>query len=473
MKRRSTERRSLWARASSAALLLGLSLPARAHELARSEGGTVLDVSGFYKSLVTGVVLPPEAVRAASAHAKLLDEAAAATPPGLRAPATAPPVPRGGVVNAHLFRLASRLRLGNHLDFDVAWQLETALASDALLANGASVGTTVGGVAAVARRRLVEGAGPLAAGPTWRLEHNLDRLAVRVALPFGDLTVGRQVLSWGAGRFWNPTDVLSPFPPTAVDREVRRGFDAARLAIALGELTQLDLLYLPQRRFEDMGGVGRIQTNVGGWDGALSFGKYVRDLVLGADLVGDLGPVGVHAEGAYTLGLPAPGVARERFFRGVLGADVRPHEKWVLMAEYGFNGYGSTRPSQYAAVLSSPRVVRGELFGAGRHQAALAASFLASDIFSAQLAMLANVTDPSALLIPSVEYSFTQTVLVRAGAYVPMGRPPNPRVYDGLTATDVLEGSSRYLSAVATRGLRSEYGSASLGAFLQVGLYVP
>ena len=156
-----------------------------------------------------------------------------------------------------------------------------------------------------------------------------------------------------------------------------------------------------------------------------------------------------------------------------IGAEVKPHEKLVLMAEYAFNGSGAERPNGYAQVLSSARVLRGEVFGAGRHQAALAASFLASDLLTAQLSVLGNLTDPSALLIPSFEYSFTQSVLVRAGAYVPLGRPPDPRVYDGLTATDVLTQSEAYRTASATRGLRSDYGSSSFGAFLQLGVYVP
>ena len=199
-----------------------------------------------------------------------------------------------------------------------------------------------------------------------------------------------------------------------------------------------------------MGGVARLQSNLRGWDGSLSVGKYVQDLLLGADLTGDVGPAGLHAEGAYTIALEgdrsrppfAAGPALpDRFFRGVVGAEVRPHEKVLLMAEYAFNGYGTTTPSRYAAVLSSPRVARGEVFGAGRHQAALAGSFLANDLLTAQLSLLANLTDPSALLIPSVEYSFTQTVLIRAGAYLPIGRGPDPRAYDGLTAADVASGS--------------------------------
>ncbi len=450
-----------------ALLALGLSMSAQAREVARDDHGGVLELSGFYKTLLTGVLLQPESVAAARQQASLLSAAGVSTPA----------VPDGGFLSAHLFRVAGRFRFEDKIELDAAWQASLSLASDAAFSGGSSLSGTIGGTGAGTQRRVVDLGGSLALGSTWRLDHQVDRLALKVTLPFGDLTIGRQVLSWGTGRFWNPTDVLSPFPPTVVDREVRRGFDAVRLAVALGDVTQLDLLYLPQLRGVDMGGVARFQTNVKGFDGSVSFGKYVRDLVIGADLVGDLGPVGVHAEGAYTLELldleGGPVRIGEHFFRGVIGAEVKPHEKLVLMAEYAFNGSGAERPNGYAQVLSSARVLRGEVFGAGRHQAALAASFLASDLLTAQLSVLGNLTDPSALLIPSFEYSFTQSVLVRAGAYVPLGRPPDPRVYDGLTATDVLTQSEAYRTASATRGLRSDYGSSSFGAFLQLGVYVP
>jgi hypothetical protein len=234
-----------------------------------------------------------------------------------------------------------------------------------------------------------------------------------------------------------------------------------RLAVPLSDTAQLDLLYLPQQDAADQGGVVRVQVNVLGWDGSVSAGKYVDDLVFGFDLVGDVGPVGVHAEGAYTLQLTGlkgggPVGIGEHFFRGVVGAEWKPHEKVVLMAEYSFNGYGSVDPRRYASILSSARVLRGEVFGAGQHQAAIAAVFTINDLLSANVSVLGNLTDPSALLIPSLEYSVTQTVLLRAGAYLPLGASPDRTAF----ATD-------------SRGLRSEYGASSLGAFAQVGVYLP
>ncbi len=421
------------------ATMLLIAVAAHAREVARDEKA-VLEASGFYKNFLSGFLLQPGLVKSSRSL-------------GLE-------LPDAGAVDAHLTRFAATFRFADTFELNAAWQLSLLLASDSNFTNGSSLTGTVGGTGAGPQRRLIPLEGTLTQGATTRVDHNLDRLAIKLALPFGDLTIGRQVLSWGTGRFFNPTDVLSPFPPTAVDREVRRGFDAVRMAIALGETTQLDVLYLPQQKAEDNGGVVRFQTNLLDWDGSVSLGKYVKDMVAGFDLVGDIGVVAVHAEGAYTLELQGFGTdsisVGEHFFRGVLGADFKLHERVILATEYSFNGFGSQDPSRYASILSSSRALRGEVFGAGMHVAAIAASYRASDLLSAQLAVLCNVTDPSALAFASVEYSFTQSVLVRAGASVPIGRGPDP--------TSVLTSS---------RGLRTEYGSGSYSAFVQVGLYIP
>ncbi|MFO0599748.1 MAG: hypothetical protein U0228_30855 [Myxococcaceae bacterium] len=439
-------------------------LAAHGREVETDDKGSKLEVSGFYKSLLSGVLLQPETVTGARALAKLTGSSTS--------------IPDGGFVSAHLFRINTKLLIREDLELLCSWQLALSLASDPALLAGNTLSSTVGGTNTSGRRRIVELGGTLGQGPTWRLDHSIDRLALKFALPFADVTVGRQVLSWGTGRVWNPTDLLSPFPPTVVDREVRRGFDAVRVAVPLGETGQLDLLYLLQQDPADMGGVARAQLNVLGWDGSISVGKYVDDLVFGADVVGDVGPIGVHAEGAYTVQLTGlkgggPVGLGEHFFRGVISGEWKPLEHVVLMAEYSFNGYGTNDPSKLAGVLSSARVVRGEIFGGGMHQLALAGVFTVNELLTAQVSVLGNLADPSALVIPSVEYSLTPNVLLRAGAYVPLGRAPDATVFTSLGPLDVAMQSDAFRSAIASRGLKSEFGSSSFGGFAQVGVYLP
>jgi hypothetical protein len=61
--------------------------------------------------------------------------------------------------------------------------------------------------------------------------------------------------------------------------------------------------------------------------------------------------------------------------------------------------------------------------------------------------------DPSALVIPSLEYWAEQKVLLRAGGYLPITRRPTAAVPQGVA-------------------LRSEYGAAPFGVFAQIAIYL-
>jgi hypothetical protein len=332
-----------------------------------------------------------------------------------------------------------------------AWQLEGVVASDPRFAMTAGPVPLSGGSGQGAKRRLVDFDGELAAGGGMRLRHNVDQLAAAWHAPWGDLTVGRQVLSWGSGRFWNPTDLLSPFAPTDIDKEVRHGVDALRATVPLSPTAQVDGLWLPQQAGRDNGGVLRAQVNVAGFDVVPSAAKYVRDTVAGLDLTGDAGPAGVHAEAAWTRALDVDARGRrDNFVRAVAGAEGRPLDALVILGEYYFNGWGAKRPAEYLAVRESSRVERGEVFGAGRHYLGLSAAWLASELVTLQAAVTVNLQDPSAMAVPMVEVWAAQEVLVRAGGYVPLGAAP--QMGYGLE-------------------VRSEYGASPAGAFVQLGIY--
>ena len=139
--------------------------------------------------------------------------------------------------------------------------------------------------------------------------------------------------------------------------------------------------------------------------------------------------------------------------RAVVGADARPRDDVVVTAEYYFNGWGVTDPAGYLAVLSSDRVQRGEVFGAGRHYLGGSAVWRTSELLSLGGTALVNLADPSALVIPSLEYWAEQKVLLRAGGYLPIGRRPTAAVPQDLA-------------------LRSEYGAAPFGVFAQLAIYL-
>jgi hypothetical protein len=420
------------ARRACLVLVVAGLVPALAHADSWSwdDDASELEVRHFVKSMTVGLRVP-------------------------RALVDATEVPEYGGLELLSTRIWGRLVLDQRLELQLGWQLDALVPSDRSFATAAVAGGSPQPASAPrARRRLVDFDPVLARHDGATLSHDLGLLAVRLDTAHADLVVGRQVLSWGSGRLWNPTDLLSPFAPTDVDREVRRGVDAVRVSIPLAATSQLELLWLPLPAARDQGGVARLQTNLLGFDVAPSVAKYVRDVVLGLDATGDLGRFGVHGEAAWTIALDRDADGqREDFVRAVVGGDVRPVDELAITAEYYFNGWGAADPSGYLGVLSSARVTRGEVFGAGRHYLGVAGSWRASELLTVNASTIVNLGDPSVIVVPSLEYWAQQDVLLRAGAYLPLGRQPGPGATGGLT-------------------LRSEYGVAPLGLFAQVAIYL-
>lgn len=440
-----------------------------------ADGRSSLEVRAFYKLFGAAVRLQPGLHDGTQALADLLQRTRAEHPD-----APVPevnPLPGCGGSAAQTVRGWGRLLIRNRVELSAGWQADATVATDRALTGSAGFGASVPMTRSqAASRRLADFDRLIVDRGEFVLQHNLDLVAVKLILPRGEVVVGRQVLSWGTGRLWNPTDLLSPFAPTDVDREVRHGVDAIRFSMPLGRTALLDVLYLPQKEGWAQGGVARAQANVRGFDFSVSAAKYVSDVVLGTDLAGDVGPLGVHAEVAYTLalenlGTAAPVEVGERFVRGVAGVEWRPAEKWVVGGEYYYNGFGAREVADYALKLGSDRVTRGEVFGAGRHYLGLTAAWRATDLLSAQALVVANLTDPSALVVPVLEHWARQRVIVRAGGYIPLGAAPDAGPLRRLTVRDVLARTAAFTRATSSLGLRSEYGSSPAGVFAQLGIY--
>ncbi|MCC7074997.1 MAG: hypothetical protein IT383_27040 [Deltaproteobacteria bacterium] len=446
---------------------------AGAAELARSDDGSrLVEASGFVKPYAGWLLLPPELVAATAELERALDEARALVPPEYRAE-----LPDGVTLPEHVGistwtgRVQGKATLLGSLELEAAWQAALVLSTSSSVGAGAPQMGVLGGSSAEPARRLIDFDAAIVDEGGLRVLHNLDRLLLRWQTPDFALTVGRQALSWGAGRLWNPTDLVSPFSPTDVDREVRRGADAVRLSLPLGALSQMELLWLPRQELDEQGVVVRAQTNLWQTDLSGSAAKYVDDLVLGADLAGDLGPLGVHGEVAWTI--PARHPQRDHFARAVAGLDWRPFDELVLGAEYYWNGFGSDDKDEIVARLTDVRAQRGEVFGAGRHYVGLVASWLPGELLTVNATAIVNASDTSVLLVPALEYWLEQSVLLRAGAFVPYGLGVDVARFEALGGDDVLGRSAAFDHALRTLEAQSEHGLTPAGVFVQVGAYVP
>ena len=250
----------------------------------------------------------------------------------------------------------------------------------------------------------------------WR--HRVDRLSVRVDLGANaDLVVGRQPVSWATTLFLTPADPFSPFDPADPFREYRAGVDAARLRVYRGAFTQFEAVARVGAA-ESVTVLGRVSSNLRGWDlGA--WGGVVHDTPgAAAFLSGSVGLWALRAEGAvreFGNGVALRGaVGMDRTF-AVAGRDL------YLVVEVQHDGFGATSPAGLVEAVARRVARQGEMQVLGRDVGAVQLSYALHPLVSASGLVLGNLRDGSFIASPGLSWSASESVSVRAGAYFGVG----------------------------------------------------
>ncbi|MDZ7373367.1 MAG: hypothetical protein ONB23_05290 [candidate division KSB1 bacterium] len=249
-----------------------------------------------------------------------------------------------------------------------------------------------------ARRQVFRWRWEALSRPRVRILHYVDRLYFRYDPPWGSLVIGRQRISWGSGRVWNPTDFFNPIHPAHFEKLEKDGADAASLKLHLGAFSDLQIVGNTEDRWHRKNVAARLRTNWRGYDLSLVGGYVDERPLIGGDFAGNLGDAGVRGEWAY-LG-PRP-QAQRPFLKGILGVDHQLHPKLYALAEYHFNGEGEKERSRY----DFARLFRGELLNVARHYLFVSAVFQPHPLVSWSLGGNLNLSDGSRFLLSSLTYS--------------------------------------------------------------------
>jgi len=289
--------------------------------------------------------------------------------------------------------------------------------------------------------------------------HEFDRLAATFSVWNLDFIFGRQAITWGTGRFWQPTDLFSPFGPLQVDREFKAGNDAARLILALGDFTQAEFVWAFGRDADPdrSAGVGKFKALFKDFDISVLGGWVQTDIVGGGDFAGDLGGSGIQIHGEVLFNHVKDS---SDYLDFLVGMDYRfPGKGPYLFGEYYYYGAGATNAEGLNQVLSDNRILsRGTLL-LGRHNLGLGASYELLPILVGMFNVLVNLTDPSAILNPVLEYSIADNAAATVGCTLPLGEAP----------TFVLSPGG---FALSDAHLNSEYGTYPFTFFIEVRFYL-
>lgn len=274
----------------------------------------------------------------------------------------------------------------------------------------------------------------------------VDRLNIHADFGRSALTLGRQALGFGRITLFSPLDVIAPFAPDALDVDVRPGVDAVKFNHYFGLAGQAGgiAVFGAKRSYHSY--LLTAGENVANIDILFIGGQLRGRNMVGVGLAGELGKLGLKAEGSWyrgrDVGQPG-GDLRDSFSVAALEGWYRFDMGLILLGEYLYSGFGSETPELYPQVAVSAPLREGLGFLLGRHYLLFGPSYQFHPLITLNGLMIYNLKDDSLMLRPLLALSLADNL--QLDLFWSWTRGEGPRV-DSVSGEPLL---------------RSEFGSAA------------
>lgn len=257
----------------------------------------------------------------------------------------------------------------------------------------------------------------------WEIENNdnfqayhfIDRLYYRHYFDWGDVVLGRQMISWGVGRIWQPTDLFNPINPANFSKFEKDGADALSVTYYLGNFTDVNVVYNFRENWEDGNYGARFRTNYSEYDISAIAGYFDKNITLGASFAGNLFDAGVRGEGVFAANKDD---IDSNYVKFILGIDYQFTSKLYGLLEYKYNGRGTTCRSCY----DLQGLFEGRLINVGKYYLAGQASYQIHPLVTASITSTANLTDKSGYISANIGYSAIENLQLSLAAMVFFGK---------------------------------------------------
>ena len=248
----------------------------------------------------------------------------------------------------------------------------------------------------------------------FNVTHYIDRLYFRQGFDFGNVVIGRQRISWGTGRIWNPTDLFNPINPAVFYKVEKDGADAMSMKYIFGNFTDLNLVFNPQKKIKNSNYGFRFRTNYEEYDMSVMGGSFDNRVVSGLDFAGNLLYAVVRGEGIISLDKDD---FDDKFVKFILGIDNQFTPELYALLEYHYNGEGKTDKTQY----EFDKLMRGEIQNLNKNYLYIGGFYQYNPLLYFSLDNISNINDGSGFINVSCIYSIEENLSLYAGTQITYG----------------------------------------------------
>lgn len=227
-----------------------------------------------------------------------------------------------------------------------------------------------------------------------------------------DLTLGRQRIPLGVGRFWSTIDMLNPINPLQIERDEFKGVDAVLVERGVGALSKFSAVYAPDPAHRDDRWALQFRTHARDTDLSFTYGRYWKDQVIGADFATQGGDAGLRGELTYTR--PEIGAA---YGKALVGFDYGFENSLTLSAEaYYSDRSAADRDAQWAA---NPQLRFVQPYS--NAYAGLALGYEFTPLLKLSAYVLKGLKGNGRMFYPALTYSLDENTSLMGGAQVFLG----------------------------------------------------
>ncbi|TKJ43678.1 hypothetical protein CEE36_03050 [candidate division TA06 bacterium B3_TA06] len=237
--------------------------------------------------------------------------------------------------------------------------------------------------------------------------------------------LGKQPLAWGTGYVWNPTEIIAP--RLAYDPSYRRdGENALRLSYSWRYGGGAEVIGVLRGRPDSSMAILRLKENLLGfdlaaigawlWDTTTTPDTTRRRLMLGGQFAGEIGNIGLWAEGGYNLYEEDP-LSYAEF---VVGADHTFTFRTHVMAEYLYYGRGFDSADDYTFTGWLERA-SGLRKAMGQHLLYVGADQTIISFHNVGISAIVSPVDGSGIVIPRLSLNLADNLDLSAFGLISFG----------------------------------------------------